>query len=204
MSRCSKCLLHTLHLLCLLHFCVLPPCLMSLGNTSSCQDQDSHKLENIFQSYFVLYLLGHTHLWPCADSPDVPKLKIRELKNTGIKGALALTCATLHHTLSLFKTGELQIDAKHMSFREVAIKIPLKVNKATRKELSAVSAFSEQNCGPHTRQYAIAIAKHDNAVLHNIIMGATMLIPYSMDLRISAKKVAVDNKSDSSNSGKIA
>ncbi|KAI5998411.1 hypothetical protein F5J12DRAFT_895601 [Pisolithus orientalis] len=58
-------------------------------------DQDSHKLENIFQSYFVLYLLGHAHLQPCDDSPDVPKLKIRELKNTGIKGALALTCAAV-------------------------------------------------------------------------------------------------------------
>ncbi|KAI6145843.1 hypothetical protein BKA82DRAFT_4016052 [Pisolithus tinctorius] len=189
-------------------------------------DQDSRKLENIFQSYFVLYLLGHAHLQPCADSPDVPKLKIRELKNTGIKGMLALTCAVLHCTLPLFKTGKLQIDAKHMSFRKAAIKIPLKVNKATGKELSAVSAFSEQNCGPHTRQYAIAIAKCDNAVLRNIVMGATMLIPYSMDcmseggsfqhgeddvndliatlLRIIAKKVAVDDKSDSSNSGKIA
>ncbi|KAI6138159.1 hypothetical protein BKA82DRAFT_4021653 [Pisolithus tinctorius] len=123
-------------------------------------DQDSRKLENIFWSYFVLYLLGHAHLWPCADSPDVPKLKIRELKNTGIKGASPyLCCSNLHHTLSLFKTGKLQIDAKHMSFRKAAIKIPLKVNKATRKELSAVSAFSEQNCGLCTRQYAIAIAK---------------------------------------------
>ncbi|KAI5996842.1 hypothetical protein F5J12DRAFT_785265 [Pisolithus orientalis] len=150
------------------------------GFTFLYSDQDSHKLENIFWSYFVLYLLGHTHLQPCADSPDVPKLKIRELKNTGIKGTLALTCAALHHTLSLFKTGKLQIDAKYTSFRKAAIKIPLKVNKATRKELSAVSAFSKQNCGPCTRQYAIAITKHDNAVLHNIIMGATMLIPYSM------------------------
>ncbi|KAI5986090.1 hypothetical protein F5J12DRAFT_787282 [Pisolithus orientalis] len=189
-------------------------------------DQDSHKPENIFQSYFVLYLLGHTHLWPCGDSPDVPKLKIRELKNTGIKGTLALTCAMLHCTLPLLKTGELQIDTKHTSFRKAAIKIPLKVNKVTRRELSAVSAFSEQNCGPCTRQYAIATTKHDNAVLQNIIMGATMLIPYSIDcmleggsfqcgeddindliatlLRISAKKVAVDDKSDSSNSGKIA
>ncbi|KAI5986087.1 hypothetical protein F5J12DRAFT_973834 [Pisolithus orientalis] len=144
-------------------------------------DQDSHKPENIFQSYFVLYLLGHTHLWPCGDSPDVPKLKIRELKNTGIKGTLALTCAMLHCTLPLLKTGELQIDTKHTSFRKAAIKIPLKVNKVTRRELSAVSAFSEQNCGPCTRQYAIATTKHDNAVLQNIIMGATMLIPYSID-----------------------
>ncbi|KAI5980389.1 hypothetical protein F5J12DRAFT_789314 [Pisolithus orientalis] len=133
------------------------------------------------QSLLLLTSLSQIQKLPCADSSDVPKLKIRELKNTGIKGALALTCAALHHTLSLFKTGKLQIDTKHMSFRKAAIKIPLKVNKVTRKELSAVSAFSKQNCGPCTRQYAIAITKCDNTVLCNIIMGATMLIPYSMD-----------------------
>ncbi|KIN97123.1 hypothetical protein M404DRAFT_161325, partial [Pisolithus tinctorius Marx 270] len=144
-------------------------------------DQDSCKPENIFQSYFVLFLLGHMHLRPCADSPDVPKLKIRELKKIGIKGALALCCAALHHTLSLFKTGKLQIDIKYTSFRKAAIKIPLKVNKVTGKELSAVSAFSKQNCGPCTRQYAIAINKHDNAMLRDIIVGATILIPCSMD-----------------------
>ena len=58
-------------------------------------DQDSGKPENLFQSYFVLYLLGHAHLCPCADSPDVPDLKIGELKKSGVKGVLALTCAAV-------------------------------------------------------------------------------------------------------------
>ena len=58
-------------------------------------DQDSGKLENLFWSYFVLYLLGQ-HLCPCADSPDVPDLKIGELKKSGVKGVLALTCAAVH------------------------------------------------------------------------------------------------------------
>ena len=58
-------------------------------------DQNPHKPENIFQSYFVLYHLGHAHLCPCADSPDVPGLKIRDLKKFGVKGVLALTCAAV-------------------------------------------------------------------------------------------------------------
>jgi len=41
--------------------------------------------------------------------------------------------------------------------------------------------FSEQNCGPRTRLYVIAINKRDNAALCDIIAGATALIPYSMD-----------------------
>ena len=58
-------------------------------------DQNPRKPENIFQSYFVLYLIGHAHLRPCADSPDVPQLKIGDLKKFGVKGALALTCAAV-------------------------------------------------------------------------------------------------------------
>ncbi|KAI6010847.1 hypothetical protein F5J12DRAFT_781821 [Pisolithus orientalis] len=187
--------LDPLQLLLITHFLVLDP---EIGVPSLAQaqelcskllegfaflyvDQDSRKPENIFWSYFILFLLGHAHLRPCADSPDVPKLKIRELKKIGVKGVLALCCAVLHHTLSLFKTSKLQIDVKYMSFRKAVIKIPLKVNKMTRKELSAVSAFSKQNCGPHTRQYAIAINKHDNAMLHDIIVGVTILMPCSMD-----------------------
>ena len=58
-------------------------------------DQDFRKPENIFRSPFVLFLLGHAHLRPCADSPDVPELKIEDLKKLGIKGALALTCTAV-------------------------------------------------------------------------------------------------------------
>jgi len=68
-----------------------------------------------------------------------------------------------------------------MSFGKATVKIPLKVNKLTGKESSAVSTFSEQNCGPRTRLYAIAIDKRDDAALHDIVAGATALIPYSMD-----------------------
>ena len=63
----------------------------------------------------------------------------------------------------------------------MAVKIPLKVNKVTGKESGAVSMFSEQNCGPRTRLYIVAIDKRDNAALCDIVAGATALIPYSMD-----------------------
>ena len=58
-------------------------------------NQDSEKPANLFQSCFVFYLLGHAHLCPCAGAPDIPELSIGDPKNTGIKGALALTCAAV-------------------------------------------------------------------------------------------------------------
>ena len=58
-------------------------------------NQDSEKPANLFQSCFVFYLLGHAHLRPCAGAPDIPELSIGDPKNTGIKGALALTCAAV-------------------------------------------------------------------------------------------------------------
>ncbi|KAI6039618.1 hypothetical protein EDC04DRAFT_2894952 [Pisolithus marmoratus] len=36
----------------------------------------------------------------------------RDLKRTGIKGVLALTCAVLHHTLTLYNEGMLDLDVR--------------------------------------------------------------------------------------------
>ncbi|KAI6041200.1 hypothetical protein EDC04DRAFT_2670982 [Pisolithus marmoratus] len=94
----------------------------------------------------------------------------------GIKGALALTCAVLHHTLTLYNEGMLDLDVMVAPGKA---KMPLKMNKATGKELSTALMFSEQNCGSHTRQYADAIAKCDDATLCEILVGATILTPGS-------------------------
>ncbi|KAI6008590.1 hypothetical protein EDC04DRAFT_2581956, partial [Pisolithus marmoratus] len=58
-------------------------------------NQDSEKPVGIFQSCFILYLLGHAHMHSCAGVPDIPELKIGGPKEVGIKGALALTCAVV-------------------------------------------------------------------------------------------------------------
>ena len=59
-------------------------------------NQDSETPENLFQSCFILYLLGHAHLHPCGGAPDIPELRmIGDPKETGIKGALALTCVAV-------------------------------------------------------------------------------------------------------------
>ena len=65
------------------------------GLTFLYSNQDSEKPENLFQSCFVLYLLGHAHLRPCGGAPDIPELRIGDPKETGIKGALALTCVAV-------------------------------------------------------------------------------------------------------------
>ncbi|KAI6009050.1 hypothetical protein EDC04DRAFT_2774939 [Pisolithus marmoratus] len=105
-------------------------------------------------------------------SPNTLKLTFEDLKRTGIQGALALTCTALHHTLTLYNEGMLDLNAM-VAPRKA--KMPLKMNKATGKESSTVWMFSEQNCSSHTRQYADAIAKHDDATLCEILVGATIL-----------------------------
>ncbi|KAI5992851.1 hypothetical protein EDC04DRAFT_2807633 [Pisolithus marmoratus] len=138
-------------------------------------DQETLDLKTIFQSYFILYLLGHAHIQACT-SPNMLKLIFEDLKRTGIKGALALTCTALHHTLTLYNEGMLDLNVM-VAPRKA--KMPLKMNKATGKESSTALMFSKQNCGSCTRQYADAIAKHDDATLCEILVGATILTPGS-------------------------
>ncbi|KAI6045509.1 hypothetical protein EDC04DRAFT_2636074 [Pisolithus marmoratus] len=124
------------------------------------------KPSTIFQSYFVLYLLGHAHIQTCA-SPNMLKLIFKDLKRKASK---------LHHTLTLYNEGMLDLSVMVAPGKA---KMPLKMNKATGKELSTALMFSEQNCGSHTRQYADAIAKCDDATLCEILVGATILTPGS-------------------------
>ncbi|KAI6041363.1 hypothetical protein EDC04DRAFT_2669026 [Pisolithus marmoratus] len=107
----------------------------------------------------------------CA-SPNMLKLIFEDLKRTGIKGVLALTSAVLHCTLTLYNEGMLDLDVM-VAPRKA--KMPLKMNKATGKESSTALMFSKQNCSSHTRQYADAISKHDDATLCEILVGATIL-----------------------------
>ncbi|KAI6037781.1 hypothetical protein EDC04DRAFT_2701300 [Pisolithus marmoratus] len=111
----------------------------------------------------------------CA-SPNTLKLIFEDLKRTGIKGVLALTCTVLHCTLTLYNEGMLDLNVMVAPGKA---KMPLKMNKATGKELSTALMFSEQNCSSHTRQCADAIAKCDDATLCEIHVGATILTPGS-------------------------
>ncbi|KAI6012221.1 hypothetical protein EDC04DRAFT_2579953 [Pisolithus marmoratus] len=139
-------------------------------------DPETLDPKTVFRSYFVLFLLGHAHIQACTGSPNMLNLISEDLKRTGIKGALALTCAALHRTLTLYNEGMLNFDAMVPPRKA---KMPLKMNKATGKESSTALTFSEQNCGSRTRQYADAIAKRDDATLCEILAGATSLTPGS-------------------------
>ena len=55
------------------------------------------------------------------------------------------------------------------------------MNKVTGKESSSAPMFSKQNCGSYTHQFVKAIEKHDDTMLHNIVIGATTLVPYTLD-----------------------
>ncbi|KAI6017860.1 hypothetical protein EDC04DRAFT_2743962 [Pisolithus marmoratus] len=128
-------------------------------------DPETLDPKTTFRSYF-----------PCTGSPNTSKLIFEDLKRTGIKGALALTCAALHHTLALYSEGMLNLNAMVAPGKA---KMPLKMNKAAGKEASTALMFSEQNCGSRTRQYADAIAKRDDATLCEILVGAIALAPGS-------------------------
>ncbi|KAI6011501.1 hypothetical protein EDC04DRAFT_2765160 [Pisolithus marmoratus] len=102
----------------------------------------------------------------CA-SPNMLKLIFEDLKRKALK---------LHHTLTLYNEGMLDLNVMVAPGKA---KMPLKMNKATGKESSTALMFSKQNCSSCTRQYADAIAKHDDATLCEILVGATILTPGS-------------------------
>ncbi|KAI6040692.1 hypothetical protein EDC04DRAFT_2893880 [Pisolithus marmoratus] len=110
-------------------------------------NQQTLDLKTIFQSYFILFLLGYAHIQACT-SPNMLNLVFEDLKRTGIKGALALTCTALHCTLTLYNEGMLDFDAMVATGKA---KMPLKMNKATGKESTTALMFSKQNCGSRTR-----------------------------------------------------
>ena len=49
------------------------------------------------------------------------------------------------------------------------------------KESSTATMFSEQNCGSCTRHFIQAIERRDDIILSNIVVGATALIPSTLD-----------------------
>ena len=49
------------------------------------------------------------------------------------------------------------------------------------KESSVATMFSEQNCGSCTRHFIQAIERRDDIILRNIVVGATALIPCTLD-----------------------
>ncbi|KAI6021264.1 hypothetical protein EDC04DRAFT_2607163 [Pisolithus marmoratus] len=95
-------------------------------------DQDMSKLMNAFWSHFILFLLSHTHLCPCAGCPDIPQLKTKDFKKKGHQ-----RCDS--HCLF---GGKLQLDTMSMYGRAV-VKLPIKLNPASGKESTTMPKFSE-------------------------------------------------------------
>lgn len=167
------------------------------------------KLENTFQSSFVLQLLGHTHLRPCFGCPDIPKLNTTALKAHGIKGALSLCCAAVScacylvdHTnvhfqlecaLHLIQRGDIDIDDQISTRGKATMKTPLKFNKVTGKESSIALLFSEQNWGSCTHEYFMSINKHDVTALKEIDSMASALNTSILDGILSEDGSCQDN-----------
>ncbi|KAI6024538.1 hypothetical protein EDC04DRAFT_2723349 [Pisolithus marmoratus] len=176
---CPGMLMFTIVLFKILSSFLLDSCLLGQVSQRLCQwcSNFGSTAITVISHFLVLDLNSAVPSPPkaCA-SPNTLKLIFEDLKRTGIKGVLALTCTALHHTLTLYNEGMLDLDVM-VAPRKA--KMALKMNKATGKELSTALMVSEQNCSSCTRQYADAIAKHDDATLCEILVGATILTPGS-------------------------
>ncbi|KIM64052.1 hypothetical protein SCLCIDRAFT_23899 [Scleroderma citrinum Foug A] len=146
------------------------------GLTFLYQDVGPRNPVNAFQSPFVLYLLDDAHLRPCIRCPDITRLDTNALKEHGIKGAIALCCSALECTIRLFQRNDLcvdmRVDDQINTCGKATVHTPLKLSEASGKETLTALAFSEENWGLCTGQYAISIAKRDHAALKEIVMLA--------------------------------
>ncbi|KAI6046552.1 hypothetical protein EDC04DRAFT_2597992 [Pisolithus marmoratus] len=143
-------------------------------------DQDTSKSMNAFQSHFILFLLAHTHLCPCAGCLDIPQLKTKDLKKWGIKGVTAIICSVLEQTIHMFQMGKLQLDTMSM-YGRVVVKLPIKLNPVSGKESTTMPKFSEDKWGSSTRQYFALIDKCNNAALCDIVSGATAFTSLTLE-----------------------
>ncbi|KAI6023179.1 hypothetical protein BKA83DRAFT_4125829 [Pisolithus microcarpus] len=137
-------------------------------------DQDTSKLMNAFWSHFVLFLLAHAHLCPCAGCPNIPQLKTKDLKKWGIKAA-----RELDNLVSLAGVNHPYVP--NGMYGRAVVKLPIKLNPVSRKESTTMPKFSEDKWGSSTRQYFASINKCNNAALCDIVSGATTFTSLALE-----------------------
>ncbi|KAI5997712.1 hypothetical protein EDC04DRAFT_2977780 [Pisolithus marmoratus] len=119
------------------------------------EDLDTNDSTKAFRSSLVLELLGTVHLQQVDGWVDVPALQLVEKQVCGIKGALAMSTAVLEHAIKVKRQG--------------CSEDPHSLSKASGKESSATSQFSQLNWGEKTSFYLASISNRDAHALQEIV-----------------------------------
>ncbi|KAI6016537.1 hypothetical protein EDC04DRAFT_2945795 [Pisolithus marmoratus] len=140
------------------------------------EDLDTNDSTKAFRSSLVLELLGTVHLQQVDGWVDVPALQLVEKQVCGIKGALAMSTAVLEHAIKVVReyamSGEETITDQLAGIRrkgKAAVKTPHSLSKASGKESSATSQFSQLNWGEKTSFYLASISNRDAHALQEIV-----------------------------------
>ncbi|KAG2073169.1 hypothetical protein BDR04DRAFT_1116517 [Suillus decipiens] len=122
------------------------------------EDPENCDPDKIYQSVFMLEMIGSAHINATAGSLNVPVLDTDALQLNGMQAVIAASAAALECAFNVaaklknfadnFSTGTSSMKG---SIR--AQKTPLKGNKSTGKDSTTASAFSEANCGLATSEY---------------------------------------------------
>ncbi|KAI6009048.1 hypothetical protein EDC04DRAFT_2610767 [Pisolithus marmoratus] len=140
------------------------------------EDLDTNDSTMAFHSSLILELLGTVHLQQVDGWVDVPALQLVEKHVCGIKGALTMSTTVLEHAIKVMHeyamSGEETITdqlAGICTKGKAALKTPHSLSKASGKESSATSQFSQLNWGKKTGFYLASISNRDAHALQEII-----------------------------------
>ncbi|KAI5998887.1 hypothetical protein EDC04DRAFT_2975932 [Pisolithus marmoratus] len=140
------------------------------------EDLDTNDSTKAFRLSLVLELLSTAHLQQVDGWVDVPALQLVEKHVCGIKGALAMSTAVLEHAIKVVceyaMSGEETITDQLAGIRrkgKAAVKTPHSLSKASGKESSAMSQFSQLNWGKKTGFYLASISNRDAHALQEIV-----------------------------------
>ncbi|KAF8119365.1 hypothetical protein EV363DRAFT_1411022 [Boletus edulis] len=135
------------------------------------EDFDHTQKDKAFRSVFITRLLATTHLHNIKGHVDVPALDTDALVTSGAKGIIGLCGAALERALRLIHRGEIEVNLASASSLKgkLAIRTPVRLNKASGKESTAACSFSEQNWGTVTRKLTTAVGRRTPEQIADII-----------------------------------
>ncbi|KAG2111381.1 hypothetical protein BD769DRAFT_1674374 [Suillus cothurnatus] len=144
-------------------------------------DPNTCQTSEIYRSIFMLQMIATVHLNTFIGFVDMPELNTSALPSMQMEGVISACAVALKHAFKLVTDKEK---------KGMALKTPLRLNKATGKESSAQLAFSESNWGTFTRDYYLFLLRRSpNYTVDTIIMAYLFVKDSSSDGSIKGLNV---------------
>ncbi|KAF8833862.1 hypothetical protein BDN67DRAFT_1017110, partial [Paxillus ammoniavirescens] len=158
------------------------------------EDFDHSDPNKAFHSTFIIRLLATTHLHCIRGHAHIPALNTQALAANGGWGIIGLCGAALNCALRLLHHGQIQVSSLSPSSSKgkTAIKTPLCLNKASRRESTTACAFSEQNWGSVTRKLTVSVSRQMTEQITTVIELVRVMLLDEMDAELEDGTVDSD------------